>query len=376
MDSQATQFAPADRADLGDLSRQSQLLQNSTLLRQMFNAVNEIVLILNEQRQIVFYNRPFAELLRIDDAAALLGMRPGEAMDCMHACQSPAGCGTSEFCSTCGAVRAILTSQAGTADVRECRITRGESGEAIDLLVKTTPLMLSGEKFTIFAVTDISHQNRRRALERIFFHDVMNTLVGLEMLSKTLMKAAEGKVVELATGVRRAVFLLTDEIAAQRDLAAAENRELAVRPIRISSREFLADIMDNYRHLQTQNQCQLTLADDSYNVTIETDYQILTRVVGNMLKNAIEASGLGQIVTLGCRPADGKVSFWVHNHGFIPREVQLQLFQRSFSTKGTGRGLGTYSMKLLTEKYLKGQVGFASSPEKGTTFTAVCPTHI
>jgi sensor histidine kinase regulating citrate/malate metabolism len=44
------------------------------------------------------------------------------------------------------------------------------------------------------------------------------------------------------------------------------------------------------------------------------------------------------------------------------------MFKRSFTTKGIGRGLGTYSMKLLGEKYLKGKVGFESSKQNGTTF--------
>jgi CheY-like chemotaxis protein len=53
--------------------------------------------------------------------------------------------------------------------------------------------------------------------------------------------------------------------------------------------------------------------------------------------------------------------------------VQLQMFQRSFSTKGRGRGIGTYSVKLLTEKYLKGRVAFTSDPLTGTTFSVMVP---
>jgi sensor histidine kinase regulating citrate/malate metabolism len=62
------------------------------------------------------------------------------------------------------------------------------------------------------------------------------------------------------------------------------------------------------------------------------------------------------------------VKFSVHNSKYIEPEVQNQLFKRSFSTKGVGRGFGTYSMKLFGEKYLKGKVWFESSPENGTTF--------
>ncbi len=56
----------------------------------------------------------------------------------------------------------------------------------------------------------------------------------------------------------------------------------------------------------------------------------------------------------------------------MPEDARLQVFQRSFSTKGPGRGLGTYRIRLLTEKYLKGRVSFATGPE-GTTFTAEYP---
>ena len=58
----------------------------------------------------------------------------------------------------------------------------------------------------------------------------------------------------------------------------------------------------------------------------------------------------------------------VKSEMFISKEVQLQVFQRSFSTKGNGRGIGTYSIKLLSENYLNGKVGFTSSVSEGTVF--------
>jgi hypothetical protein len=58
----------------------------------------------------------------------------------------------------------------------------------------------------------------------------------------------------------------------------------------------------------------------------------------------------------------------------MPREVQLQIFQRSFSTKADrGRGIGTYSVKLFVERYLKGTVGFVSAEPGGTTFSVTLP---
>jgi sensor histidine kinase regulating citrate/malate metabolism len=56
------------------------------------------------------------------------------------------------------------------------------------------------------------------------------------------------------------------------------------------------------------------------------------------------------------------------NPTYMTEETKLQVFQRSFSTKGINRGLGTYSMKLLGERYLKGKVGFTSDEKNGTHF--------
>jgi len=70
------------------------------------------------------------------------------------------------------------------------------------------------------------------------------------------------------------------------------------------------------------------------------------------------------------------VSFHVWNQGEIPEGIALRVFQRYFSTKhGTGRGLGTYSMKLLGERYLGGRVVFTTEAAAGTTFRCNLPRH-
>ena len=88
----------------------------------------------------------------------------------------------------------------------------------------------------------------------------------------------------------------------------------------------------------------------------------------------MEASSQGEKVVVGCGQTENKyISFWVLNSQFIPPNIQAQIFNRSFSTKGEGRGIGTYSMKLLTERYLKGKVSFSSFPDKGTIFKVDLP---
>ena len=51
----------------------------------------------------------------------------------------------------------------------------GKGGFALDLRVWTAPFEVEGRSFGLFMAQDISNEKRRGALERAFFHDVLNT---------------------------------------------------------------------------------------------------------------------------------------------------------------------------------------------------------
>ena len=78
-------------------------------------------------------------------------------------------------------------------------------------------------------------------------------------------------------------------------------------------------------------------------------------------------------MTLTVSEKDNKIVFAVHNTEVIPEENRSKIFQFGLSTKGEGRGIGTYSMKLFGENYLKGKVWFSSAPGEGTTFFLAIP---
>jgi signal transduction histidine kinase len=151
---------------------------------------------------------------------------------------------------------------------------------------------------------------------------------------------------------------------------AAENKELVVHPVSIDTTVLLKEIQNTFLKSETGKQFHIRIAPGAQQIEFISDRTLLTRVLSNMVKNALEASVPGDIIIIGVERLGEEIQFSVHNPGFIPHEVQLQIFQRSFSTKGAGRGLGTYGMRLLSERYLKGKVSFTSSEDQGTTFTA------
>lgn len=375
-----TRYAPAERASEQTVLNQHELLEAQRLITPMLDVVPNIVLVLNRERQVVYCNRNLLRALKLDDDRSILGMRPGELLHCVHAMEHESGCGTTEFCRYCGAVNAILTSVDGKPDLRECRIIvkNNSATEALDLQVKTTPLDLEDQRFIFFTITDISDQKRRQNLERIFFHDLLNTAGALKN-SVELLKEAEDveEARELVNFLPPITERLLQEIQTQRDLIKAENGELTVRVVDFSVRYMLKDTVIQASRLEVASRQELRIDPDAVDTVIISDPVILGRVLLNMTKNALEAGMPGDVVTLGCDRMDPDgVRFWVNNPAVMTEEVRMQVFQRSFSTKGADRGLGTYSMKLLTERYLHGKIDFSSEEGKGTTFWVLLPMKI
>ncbi|MEJ2530041.1 MAG: PAS domain-containing protein, partial [Gammaproteobacteria bacterium] len=286
-DKQKTQFAPAERTALETLQQQQSLFANAGFMLEIMDAVPDGLVILNEQRQIVYGNQAFCQAVQIDGDSAI-GLRPGEALNCIHAFESDGGCGTTEFCTTCGAVRAILKAQKGIKNIQECRILRhsdDDTEDALDLRVWATPIQLNGEMYTIFAVNDISNEKRRRILERVFFHDIRNTAGAIQGLAELVALAddpAELQDFDFGGLLDQASHQLIDEIEAQRQLLAAENEELELEPRQIQSLLLLQDIKKVYdRHIVSEGRF-IQLAPQSEDITMLTDPALLKRVVGNM----------------------------------------------------------------------------------------------
>lgn len=388
-----TAFASAERSSPEEVKRQHELIKGLPQVVRFMDALPTMALVLNAQRQIVFANRAFLNLVGIQDVAELvgrrhgeavdcirssvLGQRPGEATHCVHADETQGGCGTTVFCRNCGAVRAILNSQRGMEDIQECRMTRrvNQHTEALDLRIWASPLEVEGMQFTVFTVADISNEKRRQALERIFFHDILNTAGAVKGVASLLREIKDEEQVSELTGMLwTSSEQLIEEIRAQNLLSKAENNDLVVQPETLDLLPALHALLNAFRLHEVAHERSLLLAPEACNVQVRTDATLFRRVVINLVKNALEASVPRETVTLNIQREKNFAAITVHNPAVMPEEVQLQIFNRSFSTRGPGRGLGTYSAQLLTERYLGGHISFVSTAPQGTTFKVTLPT--
>lgn len=367
---------PDERSSSGEIQSQSRSLSGALFPNRLFDAVPSMFFLLNENRQVVFANRTVFRTLGIEGIEDVYGLRPGEILQCIFAERNDNGCGTSDFCSQCGANTTIRLSLIGAESARECSLLRrNENGdmEALDLMVWAAPFEFEGRRYSAFSVLDMSHEKRRRALERIFFHDILNIAGGIRTFTEFLAMEGGNAGPEELSVIHNYARKLVDEIQAQRELARAENNELSLRLAPFDSREFLEDSISMYREHEAARDKTLVIGPESVGVSMVSDPVLLGRVLGNLLKNALEATAPGGTIFAECLAEGDGVEFRVRNDGFIPSDTQKMIFRRSFSTKAADRGLGTYSLKLISERYLGGRVSFASTEREGTVFRVWLP---
>jgi signal transduction histidine kinase len=380
MTTETTKFAPAKRANASKIEADYQILNNIEWIRSFLNTMPEVVAILNPERQIIFGNDELMKLLQITDLKGLIGKRPGEALKCVNSTLNEAGCGTCEKCRYCGAVNSILESQNTSSKVtKDCRITTEDHGqhEYLDLKVTTAPFNFNEHLYFILSIEDISDRNRRAILERLFFHDILNIVGSLKGISDLLIRSKEDEVnADKYIGIVNDLSNeLLEEILSQRVMVFAEQGDLEPSIGPVKTLDILKDSANYLSHHKVSSNRVLEIDIHAFSTVIDSDSMLLKRVVLNMLKNALEATPKGGTVILSCRQEARFILFTVRNPGEIPQKIQSQIFQRSFSTKGKGRGLGTYSIKLLTERYLNGSVGFTSTLEAGTEFFVKIPLY-
>ncbi|MEW6077722.1 MAG: ATP-binding protein [Thermodesulfobacteriota bacterium] len=369
-----TYFAAPEKTSGKNLAAEIEIVSHDPVVSGLLHTVSGLLAVLDDHRQIIALNDSFLRLLGINDPGEALGLRPGEAVRCVHAHDEPSGCGTTPFCSTCGAAIAIVSSlERGLPVEKICALSTIRDGKEMDLalLVRSHPIRINRKNFLLLFIQDITRQQQRAALERTFFHDINNMLTMIVGASELLIRKHPS---DLAETVHRAALRLMDEMAVQRFLSQSENWDYPLKARDITISQIFSELHSFFSGHPVARNKRIDFPRDADENVLRTDISLLLRVLCNMIINALEATGENGLVKVWMTPEEREISFHVWNDRHIPKEVALRIFQRNFSTKEqTGRGIGTYSMKLFGEKLLGGRVNFTTSESDGTTFTFACP---
>ena len=369
-----TYFASPQRKALSELKQDIEQISNNPIVDGLMRSISGLFAVLNSDRQILAVNHAFLDAVGLSELKDVLGLRPGEALKCVHAWEEKFGCGTSKYCSTCGAALAIVTSLArNKIEDRYCaaQVRRNGSTQEICLKVRAVPFEFDDNRYVLLFIVDVSDEEVRTYMERIFYHDVNNMIAGLVATSEVMLTENEGN--DSARSINCMSWRLKKEFDAQR-LLAQEDFPYEPYMELIQLDDLYTDLRRVYCNAPFARDRTLHFVKGEETDSILTDYSLLMRVLMNMVTNACEATEEGCEIRIWHDKTDDALTFHVWNATVIPQDIQRRIFQRHFSTKsGKGKGLGTYSMKLLGEKYLGGKVSLNSAEGKGTTFSFSLP---
>ena len=360
------------RIDSYEIEKQKALLTEKKLADVISEYSEDFVGILNENRQYVIVNEKYFK--NNPDVDTLAGKRPGEVFGCVHSVESEFGCGNSVSCKYCDVVETLIevltTGRRVTRD-GHLLLEKGGGVQAVDIRITGVPHR-SEESFVLLFIKDISRDKRVEMLERAFFHDVLNTshtlssLVSISTVSSDIMPDAD-KTIEAN------VSDIVEQIQYYQKLKFAEEGELCVESSIVNLSEEIVSVVESVEGSSYSVNKQIEVSMPDEDVVAFTDRVLYRRIILNLLKNALEASGDGESVGVELKAYDDIAVCSLCNSMVLPERVKTQIFQRSFSTKGPGRGIGTYSVKLLGERYLNGTVDFTSDEDCGTVFNFRIP---
>lgn len=372
---QVTYFASVERSNSGDIESSYHQLKNNDLIIAFQEAMPDLAMILDMNRQLVFANKNLVRYLDIEDGLMPLGERLGNLLSCIHSEEIPNGCGTTKACRFCGIVNAILECQeTGKPIVKEARVTTVSETEShsYDLKVKASPLEYAGRKYTIICINDISEKKLNQVYKNGRYNEMydhaatLNSMVN--SINKELLDAEDKSKLESVEKVNQELIF---DLYSQKLMTEAEEGKLNKTINVCNSLSILKSVEQHFLYNEVSKGKKLFLDPFTHAVRFKSDENLISRVLISLVTNGMEAVPQDGIVSIGARISDKEVKFWVKTPKGLTEEEKLQIFQRSFSTKGVGRGLGTYLTKLIVTKYLKGTVYFTTLIKENTFFVNI-----
>ncbi|BAY14006.1 GAF domain-containing sensor histidine kinase [Calothrix sp. NIES-2098] len=205
----------------------------------------------------------------------------------------------------------------------------------------------------------------------IIVHEIRNPLttmvMGLKYFKKTVITEAAQERLELALSEASRLERLLSEI-----LLYAKPQVLQLAQLDVN--EFINELLLTIREMPEAVKTEIKFIPASSIVKIAGDKDKLKQVFINIVRNACEAVGDGDVVTWEVNSSlEDEVCINVHNSGNpIPSEILCKLSQPFFSTKPEGTGLGLAISKRIVNAH-GGKLSIQSQPLTGTIVSVQLP---
>lgn len=147
-------------------------------------------------------------------------------------------------------------------------------------------------------------------------------------------------------------------------------KKLDPAPEKINLQKLLNQILE-MEHIK--NHRQVTVSIDPNLPKLFLDRNYLTRILTNLITNAIQATSEDGLITISAFSQNDKIVITVEDNGIgMTKETKNKIFTPLFTTKAKGQGFGLAVVKRLTE-VMDGTIKFESKVNNGSKFTLEFP---
>jgi nitrogen fixation/metabolism regulation signal transduction histidine kinase len=245
------------------------------------------------------------------------------------------------------------------------------------LCFKESSITIQDKNYRIIALNDISHELDEREIEawirltRVLTHEMMNSLTPVTSLSETLLTLPSAQQdEELRQGLETIYTTgkgLVNFVMSYRRLTRLPSPE----PTLFDVRPFLERMVQLAQHQHPSPNVRITLERVDEDLMAFADEGMMTQVVINLLKNAVQAIGgtkEGEIRIRAYVDSQDIVRIEVANNGpKIAHEIANQMFIPFFTTKEEGSGIGLSLSKQMM-RLQGGNVSLLPYRDEWTTF--------
>jgi len=221
----------------------------------------------------------------------------------------------------------------------------------------------------------------REDVEQIARHDLkspLSVILGVPALIKTAGSALSEEQLSLLRLIENAGQRLLDMINLSLDLFSMEQGMYTLRPESVDLLRVAQEVISHNGPLMRAKKLSAVIQIEGRPATatdafvVPGEKLLCYSMLGNLFKNALEASPAGEPVNIRFTRGGG-MSVSIHNRGAVPESVKDRFFEK-FSTAGKehGTGLGTYSAKMIAVIH-GAQIEVDTSAPDFTTVTVCFP---
>lgn len=353
-----------DRLEPGEVQHfLAELLREKGLLEKVFQALQEGVILLDNEGRVTYVNRAACQLFGFE-AETIMGKQLGEGMR---------GIDWKEL------------RKPGTVISRDLEITYPENRY---LNFYITAIDDTQEHGFVMLIRDVT-QSRKLTEEKIeseritaltmlaagVAHELGNPLNGLtihlQLMERALKKMGKGgdklqKHLEVASGeIKRLDLIITQFLAAIRPTKPQLHR-VAVNELIEETARFLSPELESHRV-----KLKLELRADTPQMLLDANQ--MKQAFYNLIRNAAQAMPDGGRLTITSTFNDFEVIITFQDTGKgISAEAMGNLFQPFFTTRKTGTGLGLLIVRRIVREH-GGEIDIGSREGEGTRVSVILP---